>query len=170
MAEGDAISRLARQIGAIKKAEQLLGNADQIRTLRREGAVSLHRICAEFVASLNKVVSDSVELSPPVYGPDLFREPGANMIQVSAQGRQLQIVFEAPALLVSTEKFAIPYILEGEVRTFNQSMLERFAIRSLLIFFCVERETATWRFFDWRTRHSGSINSDFLARLMEPLF
>jgi hypothetical protein len=71
---------------------------------------------------------------------------------------------------VSTEKFAIPYVLEGEVRTCNQRMLERFDIRSLLLFFCVEQETAGWRFFDWRTLRTGPVDRELLVSLMEPLF
>ena len=82
----------------------------------------------------------------------------------------MQIAFEAPARLVSTEKFAVPYVLEGEVRAYNQRMLERFEIQSRLLFLCVEQETASWRYFDWRTRHSGPVDRELLAGLMEPLF
>ena len=70
----------------------------------------------------------------------------------------MQIAFEAPSQLVSTEKFLVPYVLEGEVRTFNQKMLERFEVRSRLVFFCVDERTAGWRFFDWRTRHTGPVD------------
>ena len=56
------------------------------------------------------------------------------------------------------------------MRTFNQRMLERFEIRSRSIFFCVERETAVWRFFDWRTRSTGPVDDALLVSLMEPLF
>jgi hypothetical protein len=72
--------------------------------------------------------------------------------------------------LVSTEKFPVPYVLEGEVRAYNQQMLERSEIRSRLLFFCVENEAATWRFYDWRTRSTGPFGNEFLASLMEPLF
>ena len=49
-------------------------------------------------------------------------------------------------------------------------MLERSEIRSLLLFVCVEEGTAGWRFFDWRTRHTGSVDRELLVSLMEPLF
>jgi len=128
--------------------------------LRREGASTLHRTCADFVASLNSGLADAtVELSPPTYAPEMFREPGANLIQISSQGRQMQIAFKAPSQLVSTEKFGTPYLLEGEVRTFNQRMLERFEIRSLLIFFCVENETGSWRFFDGWVTLGGALST-----------
>jgi hypothetical protein len=49
-------------------------------------------------------------------------------------------------------------------------MLERFEIRSRMIFFCIEQPAAVWRFFDWRTRSSGFIDRDLLVSLMGPLF
>ena len=82
----------------------------------------------------------------------------------------MQIAFGAPPQMVSTEKFRIPYILEGEVRAYNQKMLERFEIRSRLVFFCVEKETASWRFFDWRTLRTGPVDDGLFVSLMELLF
>ena len=171
MATDDAIARLARQIDATRKAERFLVDDDQVAALRRHAACELHRICAEFVALVNSRLSEAMlELSPPAYGPEMFQESGVNLMQVSSQGRQMQIAFEAPPQLVSTEKFVIPYILEGEVRTYNQKMLERSEIRSLQLFFCVERETAAWRFYDWRTLRTGLVGRELLVGLMEPLF
>ena len=112
----------------------------------------------------------TLELSPPTFCPEAFRESGANLFQISSQGRQMQITFEAPEKLVSTEKFLIPYVLEGEVRTYNQRMLDRFEIRSYALYFCIEQDSAVWRFFDWRTRRTGPVGRDLLASLMEPLF
>jgi|SRR5208283_5978918 len=171
MAQDDAIIRLARQIDAARKAERFLVNADEVASLRRHGAGELHRICAEFVSSVNsKLAEATLDLSPATYAPEFFREPGMNLIQISSQGREMQITFEATSQLVSAEKFLVPYVLEGEVRTYNQRMLERFEIRSLLLFFCVEEGTAGWRFFDWRTRHTGPVDRELLVSLMEPLF
>lgn len=171
MAQEDAIVRLARQIDATRKAERFLVDGDAVESLRRLGASQLHAICADFVSALNgKLAEPVVELSPETYSPELFRESGVNLFQVSSQGREMQIAFEATAESVSTEKFAIPHILEGEVRTYNQQMLERSEIKSLLLFYCVEQENAAWYFFDWRTRSTGKIDAQLLARLMEPLF
>jgi len=61
-------------------------------------------------------------------------------------------------------------VLEGEVRTFNQRMLEHFEIRSIMVFYCVEEDKAIWRFFDWRTRGTGAVGREMLAGLMERLF
>ena len=171
MSQDDALVRLARQIDAARKAERLLVDADEVAGLRRRGASELHRICAEFVESVNSKLSEAVlDLSPPSFAPEQFREVGANLIQISTQGRAMQIAYEASAQLVSTEKFLVPYVLEGEVRTFNQKMLERFEVRSQMLFFCVEAGTAGWRFFDWRTRHTGPVDRALLVSLMEPLF
>jgi hypothetical protein len=167
----DALGKLARQIDAARLTERFLVNADEVARLRRYGASELHRICTEFVASVNSQLSVAqLELSPSEYSPAAFREASVNLIQIGSQGRQMQIVFEAPAQLVSTQKFLVPYVLEGEVRTYNQKMLERFEVRSLLLFFCVHAETAGWRCYDWRTLHTGPVDPPLLVSLMEPLF
>lgn len=171
MSHDDAVARLARQIDATRTSERFLVDAGEVAASRQHGARELHRICMEFVSSVNGNMSvATLDLSPATFAPEMFRESGVNLIQISSQGREIQIAFEAPAQLVSTEKFLIPYVLEGEVRAYNQKMLERFEIRSRLLFFCVEAGTAAWRFFDWRTRHTGPVDRKFLAGLMEPLF
>jgi hypothetical protein len=171
MPQDDAVARLARQIDATRKAERFLLDESEVATLRRQGASELHRICAEFAASVNSKLSEvSLDLSPAVYTPETFREPGVNLIQIGSQGREIQIAFEAPSESLSTEKFLVPYVLEGEIRAYNQKMLARFDIRNLLIFFTIEAGAASWRFFDWRTRHTGPVDGELLARMMEPLF
>jgi hypothetical protein len=171
MPHDELIARLARQIDAAKKTEQFTVNASDTSALRRRGAGELHAICTEFVASVNGRLSQaSLELSPPVYAPEIFRESGANLFQIAWQGREMQIAFEAPRELVSTEKFLIPYVLEGEIRTYNQQMLKRFEIRTQLLFYCVEDGSARWRFSDLRTMRTGLITRDVLASLMERLF
>jgi hypothetical protein len=171
MDPNDPIARLARQIDAARKTEHFQVNAEAVPEVRRQGASELHRICAEFGAAVNARLSGPpLEISPETFSADSFRESGANVIQISSQGRALQIVYQAPAQPISTEKFLIPYVLEGEVRAYNQKMLERSEIRSQMLFYCVENETAVWRFFDWRTRSTGPLGSELLARLMEPLF
>jgi hypothetical protein len=171
MPHDDLITRLAKQIDTTTRAERLSVDTAAAASLRREGAGELHRICAEFVSSVNGALTDArLELSPAEYRPEMFRESAANVFQISSQGRQLQIKFGAGPQLVSTEKFLIPYVLEGEIRTYNQQMLERHEIRNLLVFFSIEREEASWRFYDWRTARTGRIDHALLASLMEPLF
>jgi len=171
MAQEDSIARLARQIDAARKAERFVLSEDEVASLRRNGAFALHRICSDFVGSVNSKLTEGVlDLSPAAFTPETFRPTGANLIQIGSQGRQMQVAFESTGELFSTEKFLVPYILEGEIRTYNQEMLERFEIRSRLVFFCVSELTPGWRFFDWRTRHTGPVDGDLLVSLMEPLF
>ena len=171
MAYDDAIARLAKQIDAARKSEPSLISTEEVAALRRQGACQLHQICAEFVSSLKSRLSDSaLELSPPTYAPETFRESGVNLIQISSQGREMQLAFQATPQLFSTEKFSVPYVLDGEVRTYNQRMLEHFEIRSHLLFFCLNENAAVWRFFDWRGGRTTSVDRDLLASLMERLF
>lgn len=171
MPQDDAIVRLARQIDAARKAERFLMNPGEVTALRRHGAGELHQVCAEFVESVNSELTEvALDFSPSTYAPEMFREPGVNLLQISSQGREIQLAFEATREMFSTEKFLVPYILEGEIRAYNQKMLERFEIRSLLMFFCVSEQTANWRMFDWRTRHTGPVDRALLVSLMEPLF
>jgi hypothetical protein len=136
MAEQDRITRLAKQIDSdVKKDHHLLLTDVEVTSLRRQGASELHSICADFVASVNRQLSPPVlELSPPEYAAEMFRESGVNLIQVNAQGRIIQITVAATPGIFSTSKFRIPYILEGEVRAYNQEMLERTQIRSQALF------------------------------------
>ena len=171
MSDDDAIARLARQIDAARQSERFLVDEQEVAGLRRQGACQLHQICADFVSSLNSKLSyATLDLSPPTYAPEMFRESGVNLIQIGSQGREMQITFQAPRQLFSTEKFLVPYVLEGEVRTYNQKMLERFEIRSYSLFFCVNQEGAVWRFYDWRIPHTAPVDRDLLAGLMERLF
>jgi len=171
MAQDDAIVKLARQIDAARKADRFVVNEDEVAGLRRDAACGLHRICTEFARSVNsKLAESSLDVSPSAYCPESFREAGTNLIQIASQGREMQFAFESTRTPFSTEKFLVPYILEGEIRAYNQKMLERFEIRTRLLFYCVSEVTSGWRFFDWRTRHTGAVDGELLAKLMAPLF
>ena len=171
MAQDDRIARLAQQLGSLtRKDEHRLLKEAEIVDLRRKGACELHSICSEFVASVNRLLSPAVlELTPPEYAPEIFRASGVNLIQINAQGRIIQIAFEATRELVSTERFRTPYILEGEVRTYNQEMLERVQIHSQALFFCVEESKTAWRYFEWRRGSTGVFNRELLVTLLERL-
>jgi hypothetical protein len=169
MAEDDRIARLAKQIGSdIRKDQPRLLTEVEVAALGRQGAMELHAICSDFVASVNRSLSPPVlELSPSEYRAEMFRESGVNLIQVNAQGRIIQIAFEATP--VSTDKFRIPYILEGELRAFNQEMLERTQIRSQALFFCLENARNTWRYVEWLHGRTGAFDRDQLVSLLERL-
>src|SRR5579863_1405609 len=121
MAENDRIARLAKQIGnEIKKEQPLLLTEAEVLALRRKAAVELYAICDEFVSSVNRHLSPpALELTPPKYEQQNFHASGMNLFQLNAQGRIIQIAFQATRDNFSTEKLLIPYILEGEVRAYN---------------------------------------------------
>lgn len=171
MSRDDRIRKLARQIEAFAEQDRrLLEKTRQIGALRRQAACELHAICAGFVESVNRELTGArVELAPPEYTPEMFRDPGVNLIQINTHGRIVQITFEVTDELVSTEHFKTPYILEGEVRAYNQEMLDRVEIESQLLFFCLEREPNLWRVFDRRAYRSGLFNEELLLGLMERL-
>jgi hypothetical protein len=171
MAEPDRIAKLAKQIDSVTRKDQhLLLTENEVAGLRRQGAFALHSICADFAASVNRLLSPAVlELTPPVYAPEMFRESDVNLMQINAQGRVVQIAFEATREIFSTVKFRIPYVLEGEVRAYNQEMLERTQIRSQAMFFCLEENGNTWRYFEWLNGRTGAFDRDQLVSLLERL-
>jgi len=171
MTPDDRIARLAQRIETrSRQDEHQLLRAAEVAALRRQGAGQLHAICADFADSVNRLLPRAVlELAPPEYAADLFREPGVNLMQIAAEGRLVQISFQATSDLYSTEKFLTPYILDGEVRTYNQEMLERVEVQSQALFFCVEHSGNAWRFVDWRTNATGFLDRQFLVSLFERL-
>jgi hypothetical protein len=165
------LKRLAQNIDALAARDQnLLNHGREIAALRRRAAAELHSICAEFVASLNRLLSrEAVTLDPPDFGEAAFREEGRNLIQIHVRGRVLQIEFGGTPDLVSTEEFRIPYTMEGSVRAFNQELLDKEIIEEQLLFYTLEKEKKWWRFFDARTYRSGPFDQEYLVSLMEQL-
>jgi hypothetical protein len=169
MAQEDRIARLARQIGEeVRKEHHLLLTDGEVLELRQRGAEALFAICADFAATVNRHLAPPVlELAPPDYSPEMFRNSGTNLFQLNAHGRIVQLAFESTRDRFSTEKFLIPYILEGEVRAYNQEMLERTQVRSLALFFCMEENRNGWRYYEWANGRTGVFDRDQLVGLME---
>ena len=165
------LKRLAANIEAlVEKDAVLLGRLRDTADLRRGAALALHGICAEFVESLNRLLSKgAVILDPPEFSEATFSEEAPNLIQINASGRILQVSFECTPDLVSTEDFRIPYTLAGSIRAFNQRMLDKDLIEEQLLFFTVEKHRSMWRFFDARTYRSGPFDREYLISLMEQL-
>ena len=167
----ERLKKLAHRIDALaKKDESVIEKAREIAALRRQAALELYGICADFVRGLNEVLARTeLEFDPDDYRPDSFHEHGVHLFQINARGRILQIKFEATEELVSTEEFRVPYILEGAVRCFNQRLLDQDLIEEQLLFYTLEKRRRMWRFFDARTHRSGRFDSDYLISLMEHL-
>ena len=169
MADDERIARLAKQIGGeIQKERHVLLSEGETLELRRKGAMELHSICADFAASVNRLLTPGIlELAPAEYRPELFRAAGPNLLQLNVRGRIVHMAFQATRDKFSTEKFLIPYILEGEVRAFNQEMLERTKVRTQALFYCLEDGHPSWRYFEWRQGRTGIFRREQLVDLME---
>jgi hypothetical protein len=167
----ERLRKLARSLDALAcKDETHIRRAREIGGLRRQAALELHGICGGFVRDLNQLLSEiELEFQPETYGMDSFQDGGINLFQINARGRILQIAFEAPGELISTEDFRVPYILAGSVRCFNQQLLEKDLIEEQSLFYTIEKSRHLWRFFDARTYRSGPFDADYLAGLMEQL-
>jgi hypothetical protein len=165
------LKRLAGNIDALaQKDEGFLRRAREIAALRQAAAADLYAICADFVASVNRLLArTAVELDPPGYGPNSFQEDLVNLMQINVRGRILQISFSSTPELVSSEDFRVPYTLEGTVRAFNQELLDKDIIEEQLIFYTLENHKKMWRFFDARTYRSGPFDQEYLIGLMEQL-
>ena len=167
----DRLKKLAKSIDALaEKDAALVREAERIAVLRGKAAVELYGVCGGFVKELNSLVSVvQVELAPPEYSEDRFRDPGVNLIQINAKGRVVQVEFEATDTLTSTEMHRTPYILRGAVRWFNQELLDRVDIREHHLFYCLEKTAKQWRSVDPQSQRIIAFNQDYLIGVMEKL-
>lgn len=165
------LERLAEKIEALAKKDELAqGRAREIHERRRMAAHELHAICAEFVTSVNGLLQEPVlHLDPRELRQDGFREDGGNLVQINVRGRILQVEFRATPELVSTEEFRVPYILAGNIRAFNQALLDKDLIEEQLLFYTLEEHRRMWRYFDPRTYHTGAFDAEYLTELMEQI-
>jgi hypothetical protein len=165
----DRLKKLATRIDALAaKDQQLVEQTQNIAVLRREAAVRLHALCAEFVKLVNGLLlGPPIELDPPAFWPDSFQEGAPNLFQINVRGRVLQIEFASTDQILSTEDFRVPYTIEGVIRSFNQELLDQNVIEEQLLFFCIAKEGNHWRFFDSRTYRTGVLDLDYMVSVME---
>jgi len=168
---GERLEKLARRIeSASQQDEERLVKVREAERLRSRAALELHSLCAALVEAVNGLLTKpAVELSPPDYSEASFRETGANVFQINVSGRMVHLEFQATETLSSTERFRIPYILEGAVRAFNQELLDLAVVPEQLLFCCPGRGRLDWLWFDPRTQHSGPLDQDRLITLFEQL-
>jgi len=165
------LKRLAEHIEALsEKDENVRRYTREILALRQSAARELWGICADFVHGLNSLLqNDRVDLDPDAFNSETFQEIGPNLVQINVRGRILQVEFQATPELTSTEDFRIPYTLEGAVRAFNQTLLDKDVIEEQLLFYTMEGPRGMWRFFDPRTYRSGPFDQSYLISLMEQI-
>jgi len=174
------LKRLAESIDAlVEKDNAAIRRAREIAEIRRHAASEIYGICSDFAAALNRLLAHGeIVIDPPDFSEVDVHLDAAQMIQINARGRILQVEFRTPAELVSTEEFRIPYTLDGAVRAFNQEWLDKNLIQEHLLFYTLEKQEGNrgregapgmWRFFDARTYRSGPFDEEYLVSLMEKL-
>ena len=163
--------RLAGRIEALRRKDEAAHqHRVQIRHQRREGARRLWETCRTFAERLNAYVAqDHIELSP-ADPPEEISEDNQVQLLLNVRGRVMLLEIRAPGMLVAAENFKKPYILEGEVRFFNQELLEDDRVEEHGIFYCpAEDKDGAWLFWNGRTYKSGRVDEEYLAGLLEQI-
>jgi hypothetical protein len=167
----DQLEALARKIEAVAKLDQQrIRQANDYARLRTRAAVELHQICRKLAGGLNQLTAEPlVDLSPSDFSGDVFRDNGPNVFQINVSGRIVHLEFRSTETLTSTEKYAVPYILEGAVRAFNQELLELSVVPEQLLFCTIQRDNLNWVSFDPRTQRSAPLDQARLISLLDRL-
>jgi len=162
------LQKLARRIEELRrKDEQTAERRARVAGQRNEAVVNLWRLCHSFAERLNAHIQhDRVEVTPNE-PPDEIPEDTPLQLLLNVRGRVLLLDIRAPVNLVSTENFKKPYILEGEVRFFNQELLENEQVAEHGVFFC--HGEGVWYYWNGHTYKSGLIDEDYLAGLLEKI-
>jgi hypothetical protein len=166
------LKRLAQQLDSLaERDEKTVEEMDLTDQARRHGARVLHTICAEFTRQLNSAMTRTeMLLIPTEFDPETYREDSPNLIQMSLRGRIVQIQYEAPEQTVANENFRHPYILQGSVNGFNQTLLERDLIEEQMLFYArVGKQDYKWHYFEPRTYRSGLVCEKYLTTLLARL-
>ena len=174
----DRFRRLAQKIEALRRKDDSAaarrGEVDRQRDL---AARQLHQICRRLVERLNSLIEqDRLELVPAEL-PEVLNMEGQLQIMVNVRGRVLLMALESPDALVSTENFRKPYIFQGEVRFFNQELLDESRVEEHGLFFCPGEgardggggRQGAWLFWNGRNYKSGRVDEEYLASLLEQL-
>ena len=176
MAE-DRFQRLAQKIETLRRKDDAAAHRrNEILAQRGVAVQRLHEICTQFVARINTMLKDDQLDLVPVDPPECVDDCNLQ-IMMNVRGRILLINLEAPASLASTDNFRKPYILQGEVRFFNQELLDEALVEEHGLFFCPGegnkdaqgRREGAWLYWNARNYKSGPVDEAYLAGLMEQL-
>jgi hypothetical protein len=168
----DRVKRLAARMDRLAEQDELLvARTKRVESARRIGAAQIYQLCAHLVRELNTIVTRfRIEIAPDTWTTEAFRESGVNIVQINANGRLIQVAFQATDKLVSSENYVSPYIIEGAVRWFNQELLDGRGIEEEQLFLCWDDKSGSrWRWQDPKTRRSGAFDLDHLMGLLERL-
>ncbi len=161
--------KLARRIEELRrKDEEVQTFRTKVRASRQEALQRLWGTCRSFADALNAYVNhDRLELTPPD-PPDELPDEDPIQLMLNVRGRVLLLDLRAPENLIASDNFKKPYILEGDVRFFNQELLESDRVEEHGIFFCPgEGERGAWLFWNMRSYKSGVVDEGYLASLLE---
>jgi hypothetical protein len=167
------LTRLARELDRLaERDEKAVQEMDRADMARRQGARTLHTICAEFTAHLNAAMTRTeMVLMPAVFDPATYRDDAPNLIQMSLRGRIVQIQYEAPDQALATEDFRHPYVLQGAINGFNQTLLERDLVEEQLLFYARSgaKQEFRWHYFEPRTYRTGLVSEGYLTEVLSRL-
>lgn len=167
----ERFQKLARRIEELRrKDEATLQRRQHISKRRGEAIRQLWEICGNFAQRLNSYIEeDRIQLSPGE-APEEFPEENQIQLLLNVRGRILLLDIRGPSNLVSNDNFKKPYILEGEVRFFNQELLEDERVEEHGIFFCPgEGPDGAWLYWNGRSYKSGRVDETYLASLLEQI-
>ena len=170
-ARDDRFQKLSRRIEELRrKDEAAQERRSQICKRRAEAIHQLWHICSGFARHLNSYIEhDPLHLSPSD-PPGDFPENSQLQLLMNVRRRILLLDIGAPAALVGNDNFKKPYILEGEVRLFNQELLEEERVEEHGIFFCPgEGSQGAWMYWNGRTYKSGHVDETYLASLLDQI-
>ena len=166
----DRIAELAHRLDRLaERDEQVIAETESVEAARRRGAAALHSFCVEFTKRLNaEMTRAELKLVPNEFDPKVYREDGPNLIQMSLRGRIVQVQYEAPARTVSNEYFRHPYILQGQITGFNQTLLEQDLVEEEMLFYARDGKSNgayRWHYFEPRTYQTGLVSERYLTDL-----
>lgn len=163
--------RLAQRIEELRRKDETAHqHRDRIRRQRIEGVRRLWETCRGFADRLNKFIQeDHLELSP-IEPPGEVSDDSQLQLLLNVRGRVLLLDIRTPNSLVASDNFKKPYILEGEVRFFNQESLEDDRVEEHGVFFCPDEDRGgAWYYWNGRTYKSGRVDEEYLAGLLEQI-
>jgi hypothetical protein len=166
------LTRLAQQLDRLaERDERTVEEMDLTDQARRHGARILHTICADFTRRLNSAMTRTeMLLIPTEFDPATYREDAPNLIQMSLRGRIVQIQYEAPEQIIANENFRHPYILQGAVSGFNQTLLEKDLIEEQVLFYAKNgKQDFRWHYFEPRTYRTGLVGEEYFTDLLARL-
>jgi len=167
----ERFGKLARRVEEVRRNDEAdARRRSEIAEKRVQALLMLWEICRNFADHLNRhIEQEQVILAPPDPPADINEDNSAQLL-LSLHGRVLLLDIRIPSDLVSSDNFRKPYILEGEVRFFNQKLLDEERVEEHAVFFCHEEGPGgAWLYWNSRSYTSGRLDEDYLAGLLEQI-